>query len=115
MHTLYECCNRSYIRTHIVNVSTSVHTRSSHQIGGLYTFHIHIFESMLCLVQEKTKRLSGKIKAQAQEITELRRRSVTPSSETSDISFTTPKQHSTSESRLSTSDELDIPGDEVSY
>ena len=26
-----------------------------------------------------------------------------------------PKQHSTSESRLSTSDELDIPGDEVSY
>ena len=70
----------------------------------------------LCM-QEKTKRLSGKIKAQAQEITELRRRSVTPSSETSDVSFTTPKQLSTSESRQSqsTSDELDIPGDEVSY
>ena len=67
----------------------------------------------LCM-QEKTKRLS---EVQAQEITELRRRSVTPSSETSDVSFTTPKQLSTSESRQSqsTSDELDIPGDEVSY
>ena len=70
---------------------------------------------MLCFMQETTKRLSGKIKAQAQEIIELRRRSVTPSSETSEVSFTTPKQLSTSESRLSTSDELDIPGDEVGY
>ena len=70
---------------------------------------------MLRFMQETTKRLSGKIKAQAQEIIELRRRSVTPSSETSEVSFTTPKQLSTSESRLSTSDELDIPGDEVGY
>lgn len=61
--------------------------------------------------------MSGKIKAQAQEITELRRRSVTPSSEVSDVSFTTPKQRSFSESRLSTSnsEELDIPGDEVRH
>ena len=57
------------------------------------------------------------MKAQALEITELKRRSVTPSSEASDTSFnTTPKQQqpSSSQSKPNTSKEVSIPGDEVS-